>query len=88
MSSLSFSRQGVLPLLEPPPHATKLVLPPDYFSPGTSIMNGKAVGSMWAEAYFNRTGYLFTRTELGGVWRLRIIIEYTDHEQDADYPRE
>lgn len=53
-----------------PLHTTLSTLPPDYFSPGTSIMHGKIVCSLWAIAYWRGQSYRFERTELGAPWVL------------------
>lgn len=56
-----------------PAHALLPVLPPDYFSPGTNVMHGLPVGSLWACAYWQGWKYHFTRTRLGAPWRLLAI---------------
>ena len=43
-------------------------LSPDYFSPGTSVMHGKEVGSLWAIAYFNGLTFRYGRQKLGAAW--------------------
>jgi len=51
-----------------PLHVTAQELPPDYFSPGTCIMNKEIVYSPWAIAFWNGKSYRFEREILGGVW--------------------
>jgi hypothetical protein len=43
-------------------------LPPDYFSPGTYVLNGQKVGSPWAIAYYAGQSFRYERTGLGEVW--------------------
>lgn len=52
-----------------PLHAISITLPPDYFSPGTTMMHGKLVGSLWAIAYWEGQSYRFEREKLGAIWR-------------------
>lgn len=51
-----------------PLHVTSLTLPPDYFSPGVSIMHGKPCFSKWAIAYWHGREFRFERTDLGQPW--------------------
>lgn len=43
-------------------------LPPDYFSPGTCLMHGKVVCSLWAVAFYSGSQTRFERTGLGEPW--------------------
>lgn len=43
-------------------------LPPDYFSPGTSIMHGKLQYSPWAIAFYRNTPYRYERSNYGQPW--------------------
>jgi len=43
-------------------------LPPDYFSPGYSIMHGKPAFSTWAEIPHDGAYLRFERTDLGAPW--------------------
>lgn len=54
-----------------PLHATLPVgsaLPPDYFSPGTYTVNGLALGSPWAIAFYQGRQSRFERAGLGQPW--------------------
>lgn len=43
-------------------------LAPDYFSPGTTVMNGRVIGSSWAIAYYAGHEYRYERAGLGLPW--------------------
>ncbi len=54
-----------------PLHATLPVgdsLSPDYFSPGTYVMNDQIVGSPWAIAYWAGQSFRYERAQLGAPW--------------------
>ncbi len=40
----------------------------DYFSPGTCIMHGKVVCSLWAVAFYAGCSFRFERAGLGEPW--------------------
>ena len=70
-------------MIEPPPtdHRDTPVggsLPPDYFSPGTSTMNGRTISSLWAEIPHQGEWLRFERPEVGAPWT-RVEIKHT-HE--------
>lgn len=55
-----------------PFHATLPIgaplLDPTYFSPGTSLMNGRVYCSLWAIAYWRGQSFRYERAGLGEVW--------------------
>ena len=53
-------------------------LPVEYFSPGTSIINGKPCSSLWAEIPHNGEWLRFERSEIGAPWiRVERWTEFT-----------
>lgn len=43
-------------------------LPADYFAPGTSMMNGKIICSLWAIAFWRGESFRYERIALGENW--------------------
>lgn len=56
--------------MDAPPHDGPIgtALPPDYFSPGTSIMHGKLCFSTWAIAYWAGQQFRYERADYGADW--------------------
>lgn len=57
--------EGVMPA-----HAAPVgtQLPPDYFSPGTQVINGQVIGSLWAIAFYQGGRFRYERVALGEPW--------------------
>lgn len=43
-------------------------LRPDYFSPGTYVLDGQVLGSPWAIAYYGGQSFRYERVTLGEPW--------------------